>query len=59
MNGFVCAVICGFQFTVWLVTGDRTVVEAAVGERPAQALMEEEKQQGHLDPFSRESVGVA
>ena len=35
LDGFVGAVICGFQFAVWLVTGDGAVVEAAVGERTA------------------------
>ena len=43
LDGFVGAVICGFQFTVWLVTGDRAVVEAAVGERTAEPFVEEEK----------------
>ena len=59
LNGFVCAVICGFQFTVWLVTGDRTVVEAAVGERTAEPLVEEEKEQRDLDAFRGEAVGVS
>ena len=43
LDGFVSAVICGLQFTVWLVTGDRAVVEAAVGERTAEPFVEEEK----------------
>ena len=43
LDGFVGAVICGLQFTVWLVTGDRAVVEAAVGERTAEPFVEEEK----------------
>ena len=59
LNGFVGAVICGFQFTVWLVTGDRTVVEAAVGERTAEPLVEEEKEQRDLDAFRGEAVGVS
>ena len=42
LNGFVGAVICGLQFTVLLVTGDRAVVEAAVGERTAEPFVEEE-----------------
>jgi hypothetical protein len=36
----------------------RLVVEAAVGERPAEALVEEQEEQGHLDAFLREAVGV-
>ena len=59
LNGFVGAVICGFQFTVWLVTGDGAVVEAAVGERTAEPLVEEEKEQRDLDAFRGEAVGVA
>jgi hypothetical protein len=43
LDGFVGAVICGLQFTAWLVTGDRAVVEAAVGERTAEPFVEEEK----------------
>ena len=59
LNGFVGAVICGFQFTVWLVTGDGAVVEAAVGERTAEPFVEEEKEQRNLDAFWGEAVGVA
>ena len=43
LDGFVGAVICGFQFTVWLVMGDRAVVEAAVSERTTEPFVEEEK----------------
>ena len=59
LNGFVGAVICGLQFTVWLVTGDRAVVEAAVGERTAEPFVEEEKEQRDLDAFRGEAVGVS
>ena len=59
LDGFVGAVICGFQFTLRLVTGDRTVVEAAVGERTAEPFVEEQKEQCNLDPFRGETVGVA
>jgi hypothetical protein len=44
LNGFVGAVICGFQFTLRLVAGGRPVVEPAVGERTAEPFVEEEKQ---------------
>jgi hypothetical protein len=47
LNGFVGAVICGFQFTLRLVTCDRTVVESA--DRAAEPFVEEEKQQRDLD----------
>ena len=59
LDGFVGAVICGFQFTVRLVTGDRAVVEAAVGERTAEPFVEEEKEQRNLDAFWGEAVSVA
>src|SRR4249920_643956 len=59
LDGFVGAVICGFQFTVRLVTGDRAVVEAAVGERTAEPFVEEEKEQRNLDAFWGKAVGVA
>src|ERR1700745_4325521 len=35
------------------------VVEAAVGEGTAQALMKEEEQESNLDAFCREPVGIA
>jgi len=40
LDGFVGVVICGFQFTVWLVPDARAVVEAAVGERTGECLTE-------------------
>jgi hypothetical protein len=59
LDGFVGAVICGFQFSLRLVTGDRTVMEAAVSERTAEPFVEEEKEQRNLDAFWREVVSVA
>ena len=59
LDGGVGAAIGGFEpaggtvLRVWLV------MEAAVGERPAEALVEEQEEQGHLDAFLREAVGVA
>jgi hypothetical protein len=35
------------------------VVQAAVGEGTAQALMKEEEQESNLDAFFREAVGIA
>ena len=43
LDSFVGAVICGLQFTAWLMTSDRAVVETAVGERTAEPFVEEEK----------------
>ena len=59
LDGFVGAVVCGFQLAERLVTGGRTVVEAAVGERTAEPLVEEEEEQRNLDAFRGETVGVA
>ena len=59
LDGFVGAVICGFQFTGRLMTGDGAVVETAVCERTAESFVEEEEQQRNLDAFWGEAVGVA
>ncbi len=59
LDGGVGAVIGGFEPAVWTVLRVRPVMEAAVGEGAAQALVEEEEKQRHLDAFLREAVGVA
>ena len=59
LNGFIGSVICGFQFARRLVTADRSVMEAAVGERTAEPFVEEEKKQRDLDAFWGEAVGVS
>ena len=59
LDGFVGAVICGFQFAGRLVTGDGAMVEAAVGERTAEPFVEEEEEQRNLDAFRGEAVGVS
>src|SRR5262244_1661129 len=59
LNGVVGAVVGGFEFAGWLVSGIWAVVEAAVGERSAQPFVEKEEEQGYLDSFWREAVGVA
>ena len=59
MDGGVGAVIGGFEPAVGPMLRVWPVMEAAVGERPAEALMEEEEEQRHLDAFLREPVGVA
>ena len=51
LDGFVGAVICGLQFTAWLMTSDRAVVEAAVGERTAEPFVEEENSNATWTPF--------
>ena len=59
MDGGVGAVVGGFEPAVRPMLRVWPVVEAAVGERPAQALMEEQEEQRHLDALLREAVGVA
>ena len=59
LNGFVGAVVGGFEFAVGLVTGVGGMVEAAVGEWAAEPFVEEQKEQGDLYPFCGETVGVA
>ena len=59
MNGVVGAVVGGFELAGWLVMGIGAVVEAAVGERAAEAFVEEQKKQGDLNPLGGETVGVA
>src|SRR3984893_9536619 len=49
----------GFEFAGRLVMGVGAVVEAAVGERAAEAFVEEQKKQGDLNPLGGETVGVA
>ena len=44
---------------MWPVGGIGLVMEAAVGQRAAEALVEEQEQECDLDAFCRELVGVA
>src|SRR5262249_28257306 len=59
LNGFVGAVVGGFEFAGWLVSGVGPVVKAAVGEGCAEPFVKEQKEQRDLDAFWREPVGVA
>jgi hypothetical protein len=43
LNGFVGAVVGGFEFAVGLVTGVGGMVEAAVSEWAAESFVEEQK----------------
>src|SRR5260370_12743322 len=49
----------GFELAGRLVMGVRAVVKAAVGERAAEPFVKEEEEQGDLNPFWGETVGVA
>ena len=59
MDGGIGAVIGGFEPAVGAVLRVWPVVEATIGERSAEALVEEQEEQRHLDAFLREAVGVA
>ena len=59
MDGFVGAVIGGFELAAWLVVDVWLVMEAAVGEGAAEAFVKEEKEQRDLDALWRETVGIA
>jgi hypothetical protein len=59
LNGFVGAVVGGFELAGRLVMGVGAAVEAAVGERAAEPLVEEQEEQRKLNPFWGETVGVA
>jgi hypothetical protein len=59
LDGFVGAVVGGFEPAVRLVTGIGAMVEAAVGEWSAEPFVEEEEEQGNLDALRGEPVGVA
>jgi len=59
LDGGIGTVIGGFEPAVGTVLRVWLVMEAAVGERPAEALVEEQEEQGHLDAVLREAVGVA
>jgi len=51
LDGGVGTVIGGFEAAVGTVLPVWLVMEAAVGERPAEALVEEQEEQGHWMPF--------
>ena len=44
LDGFVSPVVRGLQLGVGLMGGVGPVVKAAVGQRPTEALVEEEKE---------------
>jgi hypothetical protein len=58
-DGFVGAVVGGFELAGRRVMGVGAVVKAAVGERAAEPFVKEQEEQGDLNPFWGETVGVA
>ena len=59
LNRFVGFVVSGFEFAVGAVRWGGLVVETAVGQRPAEALVKEQKQEPDLDAFGGELVSIA
>ena len=59
LDGVVGAVISGFEAAVGTVGWVWPVMEAAVGKRSAEALVEEQEEQGDLDAFLGQAIGVA
>lgn len=59
LDGPIGTMVGRLEPAVGAVFGERLVVEAAVGERSAQALVEEQEQQRNLDALGGEAVGVA
>ena len=51
--------ICGFEFAVWFAGRVGLVVESAVGERSAKALVEEEEEEGDVNALGGQAVSVA
>lgn len=58
LDGLVGFVIGGFEFAIWPVVGIGFVMESAVGERAAEALVEEQEQERNVDAFGGQAVGV-
>jgi len=57
-DGLVGFVICGFEFAVRAAVRIGLVMEAAVGERATEALVEEQEQERDVNAFSGQAVGV-
>jgi hypothetical protein len=58
LYGLVGFVISGFQLAVGSVGGIGFVMEAAICKGPAQALVKEQEQEGDINTFGGEAVGV-
>src|SRR5947209_8806815 len=59
LNGLVCLVVGEFKFAVRSVAGIGPVMEATVGQRTAELLVEEQEQERDLHTFGGEPVSVA
>ena len=59
LDRFVGMMVGGFEPAVGSVLGLGLMMKAAAGEGAAQPFMKEEKEQGDLNPFRGEAIGVA
>jgi hypothetical protein len=59
LDGFVGFVIGGFEFAVRPVCRIWFVMEAAVGEGTTEAFVKEQEQQGDVNTFGRQAIGIA
>src|ERR1700750_354752 len=59
LDSCVGAMICGFQLAGRTMMVNGAVMEAAMCERAAEPFVEEEEEQGRLDTFWGEAVGVS
>ncbi len=59
LDGLVGLVIGGFEFAVGPVGRVGLVMEAAVSKRATETLVEEQEQEGNIDTFTGQPVGIA
>ena len=57
LNCRIGTMVGGLEATAWSMSSIGLVMEAAVGEGPAQPFVKEEEQESNLDAFGREAVG--
>jgi len=58
VDGLVGLVVCGFELAAGPVGRVGFVMEAAVGKRTTEALVEAQEQEGDVDAFCRQTVSV-
>jgi hypothetical protein len=59
LDGFVGAVVGGFELAGRLVTDGRSVMEAAMGEWAAEPFVEKEEEQRNLHSFRSETISIS
>jgi hypothetical protein len=56
LNCCIGTMVGGLEATAWSMSSIGLVMEAAVGEGPAQPFVKEEEQESNLHAFCREAV---